>query len=75
MLFEFTKYGPQHLAGADYKSIMPAYKGQLSDQEIWQVLAYIKAQWPESIRKNTRPSQVMSIPITEIRSPVTGVIK
>jgi mono/diheme cytochrome c family protein len=51
MLFEFTKYGPQHLAGADYKSIMPAYKGILSDQEIWQVLAHIKSQWPESIRK------------------------
>ncbi|MBE58794.1 MAG: cytochrome C [Gammaproteobacteria bacterium] len=51
MLFEFTKYGPQHLAGADYRSIMPAYGGKLSDKEIWQVLAYIKAQWPESIRK------------------------
>ena len=50
-MFEFTKYGPQHLAGADYKSIMPAYGGTLSDKEIWQVLAYIKAQWPESIRK------------------------
>ena len=51
MLFEFTKYGPQHLAGSDYKSIMPAYEGKLSDQEIWQVLAYIKAQWPVSIRE------------------------
>ena len=39
MLFEFTKYGPQHLAGADYRSIMPAYGGKLSDKEIWQVLA------------------------------------
>ena len=51
MLFEFTKYGPQHFAGADYKSIMPGYEGRLSDQEIWQVLAYIKAQWPILIRK------------------------
>ena len=38
-------------AGADYKSIMPGYEGRLSDQEIWQVLAYIKAQWPILIRK------------------------
>lgn len=51
MLFEFTKYGPQQFAGADYKSIMSGYEGRLSDQEIWQVLAYIKAQWPILIRK------------------------
>ncbi len=50
MLFEFTKYGPQKFAGADYRSIMPAYENRLSDTEIWQVLAYIKAQWPESIQ-------------------------
>lgn len=51
MLFEFTKYGPQKFAGVDYRSIMPAYESRLSDTEIWQVLAYIKAQWPESIQK------------------------
>jgi len=50
MLFEFTKYGPQKFAGSDYRSIMPAYENRLSDTEIWQVLAYIKAQWPESIQ-------------------------
>ena len=51
MLFEFTKYGPQKFAGAEYRSIMPPYENQLSDTEIWQVLAYIKAQWPKSIQK------------------------
>ncbi len=51
MLFEFTKYGPQKFAGVDYRSTMPAYENRLSDTEIWQVLAYIKAQWPESIQK------------------------
>ena len=51
MLFDFTKYGPQKFVGTDYRSIMPAYENRLSDREIWQVLAYIKAQWPESIQK------------------------
>ena len=51
MLFEFTKYGPQRYAGADYKSAMPAYEGKLSDEQIWNVLAFIKSQWPEEIQK------------------------
>ena len=51
MLFEFIKYGPQKFAGSDYRSIMPPYENRLSDTEIWQALAYIKAQWPESIQK------------------------
>ena len=51
MLFEFTKYGPQKFAGSDYKSIMPAYGGKLSDEEIWNVLAYIKSKWPKEIQK------------------------
>lgn len=51
MLFEFTKYGPQKFAGSDYKSIMPAYDGKLSDKEIWNVLAYIKSKWPKEIQK------------------------
>lgn len=54
MLFEFTKYGPQKFAGADYKSKMPAYDGKLTDNEIWNVLAYIKSKWPDQIqRKHT----------------------
>lgn len=51
MLFEFVKFGPQHFAGLNYKTIMPPYKDILSDEAIWNVLAYIKAQWPEKIQK------------------------
>ena len=51
MLFELTKYGPQKFAGSDYKSIMPAYGGKLSDEEIWNVLAYIKSKWPKEIQR------------------------
>ena len=51
MLFDYTKYGPQRFAGANYKSAMPAYEGKLTDEEIWNVLAFIKSQWPEEIQK------------------------
>ena len=29
---------------------MPAYEGNLSDDEIWAVLSYIKSRWPAAIR-------------------------
>jgi mono/diheme cytochrome c family protein len=30
---------------------MPAFQGALSDEEIWQVLAYIRSTWPDRIRE------------------------
>ena len=50
-LFELTKNGLASFAGKNYKSRMPKYKDVLSDQEIRAVLSFIKAQWPQSIRK------------------------
>jgi mono/diheme cytochrome c family protein len=46
MLFDITKggMGPPY-APAHYSSDMPAFRGKLSDEEIWAVLAYIKSQW------------------------------
>lgn len=51
LLFQITKEGIQSVAGADYRSNMPAFAGKLTDQEIWSVLAYIKASWPEEIQQ------------------------
>ena len=51
LLFRLTRDGPMTVAGSDYRSAMPAYGGILSDLEIWAVLAYIKSQWPDDIRK------------------------
>ena len=31
-----------------YQSDMPAYRGQLDDQQIWAVLAYIASQWSQA---------------------------
>ena len=46
VLFGITKNGlvPPN-APAGYASDMPAFAGQLSDDEIWAVLAFIKSRW------------------------------
>jgi S-disulfanyl-L-cysteine oxidoreductase SoxD len=51
VLFDITKYGVARAANlAGYDSAMPAYEGVLTDAEIVAVLAWIRAQWPQSIR-------------------------
>ena len=56
ILFGITKLGlvPGKYAPPKYESDMPAFGGVLSDEEIWAVLAYIKASWPQDIRKAQR---------------------
>ena len=50
-LFRITKYGLQPpLAPDGYKSDMLAFKGVLSDAEIWATLAFIKSQWPPKVQ-------------------------
>ncbi|HEX9686907.1 MAG TPA: cytochrome c [Burkholderiales bacterium] len=52
VLFGITKLGlvPGKYAPPKYESDMPAFGAQLSDQDIWAVLAYIKSAWPDKIR-------------------------
>jgi mono/diheme cytochrome c family protein len=51
VLFALTKNGlkPPY-APADYPSDMPAFAGTLSDDDIWNVLAFIRSRWSEPIR-------------------------
>lgn len=53
VLFGITKFGlvPGKYAPPKYESDMPAFREQLSDEEIWAVLAYIKSSWPDKIRE------------------------
>ncbi len=49
LLFNYTKLGgKQALAaqGIDFNSGMPGFAEQLNDQQIWDILAYIKSTWP-----------------------------
>lgn len=52
VLFEITKHGmvPPY-APEDYQSDMPAYEGILGDDEIRDVLDYIKSRWPRRERE------------------------
>lgn len=52
LIFGMTKFGIVPPYGPkDYKSDMPAWENTLSDDDIWAVIAYIKSQWPEELRK------------------------
>jgi mono/diheme cytochrome c family protein len=50
-LFDLIKGNVQRFAPPGQESDMPAFKGVLTDEEIWAVIAFIKSRWPESIRK------------------------
>ena len=52
VLFGIVKHGlvPGKYAPPSYQSDMPAFDRQLSDDEIWAVLAFIKSNWPDEIR-------------------------
>lgn len=56
-LFDITKSGVAALVSG-YESDMPAYRGVLSDEEIWAVVAFIKSTWrPEIRRRQDRRNQ------------------
>lgn len=54
VLFEYTKLGGTALMaaqGLDFNSGMPGFGGVLTDEEIWNILAYIKSTWPERVQE------------------------
>ena len=53
LLFTYTKLGGQETLaaqGIEFDSGMPGFGEQLSDEEIWNILSYIKSTWPERER-------------------------
>jgi len=50
LLFRITKMGGQAGAPPGFRSAMPAFGDQMSDEEIWATLAFIKQSWPANIR-------------------------
>lgn len=51
LLFSITKHGIERHAPPGYRSDMPAFAKQLSDDDIWATLAHIKSTWPDETRK------------------------
>ncbi|MFT6451990.1 MAG: mono/diheme cytochrome c family protein [Halocynthiibacter sp.] len=51
LLFEYTKLGGKEALAArdvtNFNSGMPAFGGDISDEDIWDILAYIKSTWPK----------------------------
>jgi mono/diheme cytochrome c family protein len=55
VLFALTKNGlVPPLVEAGYASDMPAFGGVLTDDEIWNVLAYIQSRWSPRVRERHR---------------------
>lgn len=55
MLFSYVKLGGQEALAAagvsGFNSAMPGFGAQLSDQQIWDILAYIKSTWPKRLQE------------------------
>ncbi|MBA3448852.1 MAG: cytochrome c [Pseudaminobacter sp.] len=52
LLFDITKLGVAEAAKLEgYETRMPAFDGLLTDEEIVSVLSFIKARWPEQVRR------------------------
>ncbi|NSX53331.1 c-type cytochrome [Parasulfitobacter algicola] len=51
LLFEYTKLGGRGALAArgmtDFNSGMPAFEGIITDDGIWDILAFIRSTWPE----------------------------
>ncbi|WP_240311337.1 MULTISPECIES: cytochrome c [Roseobacteraceae] len=54
LLFEYTKLGGKGTLAArgitDFNSGMPGFDGVMSDDEIWEVLAFIRSTWPDDVQ-------------------------
>jgi len=75
VLFEYTKLGGEELFKdfPDIISAMPSFGSTLSDEEIWSVLAFIKASWSEEMRASqAMASQYDPLP-DEYRPGETGM--
>ena len=54
MLFSYVKLGGKELLkrqGMEFDSGMPEFGSTLADQDIWDILAFIKSTWPEREQK------------------------
>lgn len=55
VLFNYTKLGGTALMaqqGVEFNSGMPGFGDQLTDDQIWSILNYIKSTWPENVRES-----------------------
>ena len=55
LLFDYTRLGGAGIAAergiTGFTSAMPAFGDTLSDEAIWNILAYIQSTWPEEVQE------------------------
>ena len=55
LLFTYTKLGGQGALAergiTNFNSGMPGFEDTISDEEIWDILAYIRSTWPERVQE------------------------
>ena len=55
LLFDYTKFGGQAALSdrgiSGFNSGMPAFADTISDEQIWEILAFIRSTWPERIQE------------------------
>lgn len=54
LLFNYTKLGGEALMaarGMAFNSGMPAFENTLSDDDIWNILAYIRSTWSDEVKE------------------------
>lgn len=55
LLFSYTKLGGKVALSergvTNFKSGMPGFAGVVSDDEIWDILAYIRSTWPKRVQE------------------------
>jgi mono/diheme cytochrome c family protein len=54
VLVGLIEHGPAPYAPAGYLSDMPGFRGVLSEEQIGDVLAYIKSTWPPEVQRRHR---------------------
>ncbi len=53
-IMDVTKYGGQPFSPSEYKNDMPGFEMQLSDADIWAIVAFIKSRWSEDAIERQR---------------------
>nr|WP_241480966.1 cytochrome c [Leisingera sp. ANG-M6] len=66
LLFSYTKFGGKaallSMGVTGVISGMPGFEDTLSDQDVWDVLAFIKSTWPERLQEAQKQRTLMAQP-------------
>lgn len=53
-IFDVVKFGGQPFSPPSYRNEMPSFELQLSDADMWAIIAYMKSTWSEEVHERQR---------------------